>query len=315
MPAARGLTPSAKGVIASLAAGSIWTRALQRDRGYDVEDVSCALCGAVTDTLEHRIFECAAVWHIRQGHDCGRLLRWLRAAGGGMHLALRGLLPHPADGEPRPGEKLQAKMDVFDASAFAAGFGGDIFVDGSCTRHSSPEFERAGWSAVMVAADGSMIAALTGVVPSYLPQTPQAAEYLAVAESVRYLTREAVYYEDCKNVYVASRRLLAGGGDRRRRCGMYDAQLSRARRGPGFELMRDIIKVKAHREVHAGMGCHDTFTATGNDHADAAAKKAVRRARAKSSAKASVSKPRRTAHSAHPHVYTYNRTTDSRTSD
>ena len=82
-------------------------------------------------------------------------------------------------------------MEVLDATFSAEEFGGDIYQDGSCTRQRVGELNRAAWAAILCDKDGSrQRVRVSGLVPRWLPQKPQAAEHLAV---VRLLITDASY--------------------------------------------------------------------------------------------------------------------------
>eukprot|EP00972_Heterocapsa_arctica_P093642 13813308-Heterocapsa_arctica.AAC.1 len=56
---------------------------------------------------------------------------------------------------------------------------GDLYVDGSCSKGLVPELSRASWSVAMVGKEGKLQARVSGPIWNTLPQTPQAAEFVA----------------------------------------------------------------------------------------------------------------------------------------
>ena len=77
---------------------------------------------------------------------------------------------------------------------------GPVFVDGSCTAFKYKVLNRAAWSVAMVDEQGELVARISGTVWASLPQTPQAAEYVALGAAAELCTKEAWIYDDCSNV-------------------------------------------------------------------------------------------------------------------
>eukprot|EP00972_Heterocapsa_arctica_P050205 7384105-Heterocapsa_arctica.AAC.1 len=57
---------------------------------------------------------------------------------------------------------------------------GNLYLDGSGSRELVPELNRAAWSVAMCDDQGALIARTSGPVWGTLPQTPRAAEYVAL---------------------------------------------------------------------------------------------------------------------------------------
>jgi len=126
----------------------------------------------------------------------------------------------------------------------------------------------------MVDQGGRAVAELRGIVPRHLPQTSQAAEYLAVGNSLGHLRREATYYEDCLGVHRNVVALMQNH-DHWRGKGCYHAVLRGLARNRRLHLLSRFVKVKAHVDADSCSDDAERFLATGNDLADKGAKAAV----------------------------------------
>lgn len=78
---------------------------------------------------------------------------------------------------PPPAAETQPILNIVRPDLMGDGFGGNVFWDGSCSIPGIEGTERAAWAAVITDDAGRPIAELSGLVPSDLPQTPQAAEF------------------------------------------------------------------------------------------------------------------------------------------
>ena len=183
-PKSKALDPCGKGTLAALVAGTVWTRTVQRDRGYVVPCLLCPLCESVPDTLRHRVVDCPAVATHRAEWGPEWLLSWADSEEGSQVLAFRGFVPHPGDAMPLPAHDVEHVLEIFDHTQFDGLFGGHVFWDGSATKPAIPELSRAAWAAVVTDDEGTMLARLRGAVPRTLPQTSQAAEVMGVCRSV-----------------------------------------------------------------------------------------------------------------------------------
>ena len=111
---------------------------------------------------------------------------------------------------PLPAHDVEPVLEIFDHTQFDGLFGGHVFWDGSATKPAIPELSRAAWAAVVTDDEGTMLARLRGAVPRTLPQTSQAAEVMGVCRSVPRFRKPTVGYEDCLNVFEATRGLMNG---------------------------------------------------------------------------------------------------------
>jgi hypothetical protein len=180
---------------------------------------------------------------------------------------MRAIGAHPADERPRP---LESEGVTFESIVpmEVEGVQGDIYLDGSCTRHIVPELSCAGWVFVQLGEDGEVVAKAFGPVWRSLPQTPQAAEFCAYAAAPQLLLGPSTSYGDCSNVISAAnmdvQRALSW---RRPHAGIIKATLKE----PGLRRVKGVLKVKTHvneREVEdPNLKRH----ARGNTFADEAA--------------------------------------------
>ena len=72
--------------------------------------------------------------------------------------------------------------------------------DVGARRHDVAEFSRAGWAVVCLGEDSKLRAALYGTVWAPLPQSSQAAEFVACAAAHQIATDKAQVISDCLNV-------------------------------------------------------------------------------------------------------------------
>ena len=272
-----------KALVCSAACDGIWTRCRAADAGYLV-DTTCELCGLDVDTVMHRLLECQAPEVVAARKEA--CPQWfLDRAGDGSSDPIkftRGIIKHPADGLPLPtGDDGGCVFLGSDGSLIYQGdlnLGGFLFVDGSCTSHAIPELRRASWAIVELDRHGNTVAAVRGPVWAPLPQTPQSAEYCAMAAVPQLITRKAQVFGDCMGVVKVanlprrsqlSHKLLYAGAFRA--CGSL----------PGASLVDDVSWVKAHvldkmsqAEIQ-DMDPMDFWKAQGNSGADTHAKMAL----------------------------------------
>ncbi len=192
----KGLTPLEKGALASTAADAVWTRDRAFRGGYDVQNV-CPLCGAAGDTLHHRVWWCPASREARANLPAWVIAEARRAAHT-ERFWTSGVFPHPGDRWPRPSSLLKAQCtdkdgnDIDDVGHWD--ISGEVYVDGSCTRHVIKELQRAGSAVVSMGPDGKPRKIIRSLVPAPLPQTPQAAEFAAFMVGFRLLDAVAAIY-------------------------------------------------------------------------------------------------------------------------
>ena len=126
---------------------------------------------------------------------------------------------------------------------------------------------------------GWPIAELSGLVPSDLPQTAQAAEFCAVDNSLAVLQKDTHGFEDCQAVQGAVQRQLMDNTAAKRSVGngAYAGIIKNMVRQSQWKWLKSTTKVKAHRELGSARDDYDRFLIRGNDAADRAAKDAVLR--------------------------------------
>ncbi len=272
------LSPQQSATFRAVACGAVWTAERARTRGY-ICDGLCALCKAAKDTIQHRVYECpqtrtavqAAVprWFWEEAVRLGtRSPFWTTA-----------LFPHPADVVPGPRNDLVAEVEYHgtrpEQPAHAAErmvVQGRTYVDGSCVPSVVRGLARAAFSIVVYGSRGVPEKTIRMPVPPHLPQTSQAAEYLAMATGFTYARGPAEVIGDCLNVV----RAFASASRR---------ALSPARKYAGLVLaaFRDCASTKttttrwtkAHRTPTGKETEEELADLKGNAAADEAAKQAV----------------------------------------
>ncbi len=271
----RHLTRLERGALASTVADAVWTRTRAHRAGYKTS-VACPLCGEGSDTLHHRIWMCKHTAEARRD-----VPKWLieeaRNAAVDERFWTSGVFPHPGDGQPPPSA-------VFDATCYDAdgnvlkdvsewGLEGSIYVDGSCTRCEVKEMQRAGLAVVAVDAHGRAVKTIRAVVPAPLPQTPQAAEFVAYAMAHRFMMGPCVIYSDCKNVVDSA---IRGRPSMLDPCRTYAGVMRDTLKNVAQRRhLEGIFKVKAHQSIGAMADGPEKQHAQGNAMADDNAKAAV----------------------------------------
>ncbi len=147
---------------------------------------------------------------------------------------------------------------------------GHVFVDGSCTRHPVSDLNRASFSVVMVNSLAQPVLSIKAPIWAHLPQSPQVAEYRAMAAACELIGGEATVYGDCANVIrdaqlpsvqaLAPRKMYAG--------------ITRAARDAQCFAQISAVKVAAHVTETDDMAADELFRVRGNTAADTEAKAA-----------------------------------------
>ena len=157
------------------------------------------------------------------------------------------------------------------------GLSGVICYAGSCTVSRWNGVRRAAWAAVEIAEDGKVKAVLTGPVRANLPQTPQAAEYVARCAAAQCADGPSWFVGDCANVArsrgSAEREAKRATTDRR----LYAGISRTSDREPAAKLIRGGIKVRAHQALPNEVTRREHVYQLGNAAADICAKEAVER--------------------------------------
>ena len=274
----KGLTPLEKGTLASVVADAVWTRDRAFHCGYNVQNC-CPLCGVQGDTTHHRVWECPKTEEVRK-----KLPRWLVHEANQASKADRfwttGVFPHPGDRCARPGSTLDSCCEEFhcgnateieDISNWK--LHGHVYVDGSCTRHGIRELQRASFAAVVFDGEEGVKKVVRALVPAPLPQSPQAAEFAALATAIQLLDGEATIYSDCKNVVDQFGVGLPAAIQAKR---PYAGVMRDLCRWPmQMRSVNGVVKVKAHQEIDKLTDPGLKRLARGNDAADKHAKMAL----------------------------------------
>ena len=251
--------------------GGIWTAERAALAGYDCQGALCPLCNAAEDTLEHRIVYCTAACGTRAEHK--RAFREIRDGYRGDELyCFRGIMDHPADRMARPPKSGGAE------TAWSAEWpeddrhdellsGGEVFCDGSASRHAVAELRRAAWAIHFTTADGSPKATVSGPVWEHLPQTPQAAEYLSAVAAIQLLRQPSWIIGDCLGVVEAISNLKAGGAVKGMHAGLLKDTISNG----NIEHVSGITWMPSHCTVSAAASPKEVRWNKGNATVDQAA--------------------------------------------
>ncbi len=276
-----GLNPKQIGAYRSATCGALMTMSRAAEEGYLVAD-ECPLCGASGDTIHHRAYHCpktrAAVeavvprWFLdeaRRQSACSRF--WVTA-----------ILPHPGDLAPPPEAGFEAEWEFLgplkaikekeadDGGVGGHAFGGNVYPDGSCSCEVIRELRRAGCGAVEVNEDGVPLRKFTMPVPRSFRQTPQAAEHIGYATTLRLLGRRATIRPDCMAVVRAANQPLSIAIAASKR---YAGITLDARTDPKQVGLVDGVEwVRAHRPLTGEEGQAERRDILGNQAADEAAK-------------------------------------------
>ncbi len=254
--------------------------------GYLVPN-RCPLCGLGPDTIFHRIWRCQHAEAVAARNAAAP--NWLqreadREMGAATNLFwTTGFTPHPGDVWPRPNvgtdaayewrcdEQLLAE-DRNDAGKPA--IHGKLFIDGSCTTAVFAELRRAAASTVQWSSIRPSGWVIRTPVPRPLPQTPQAAEYVALAVARNYAdtSRSIDVASDCANVVQDAGATAARAVSARR---AYAAINKENLADLQWRAAAVVRKVPAHVNPQSVPGGPAREDAMGNQMADEAAKEAV----------------------------------------
>jgi len=140
---------------------------------------------------------------------------------------------------------------------------GNLFADGHCSRTGIKGLDRASWAILELDDNGCPVAWVYGAVPRDLPQTPQAAEYLAAVYAAHFVQAPSILHDDCANVVrdMQPGRLEVVN----ERCA-YAAVLAHANTAETRAFLTT-VKVKAHVD-HWGLSGDERWKAIGNGFAD-----------------------------------------------
>ena len=280
----KGLTAKQRGALRASTCRGVMTNQRAHEHGYEAEN-KCPMCGASGDSVRHRTFECpwthsevAKVipkWLHKEGQEASDdNLFWSTAA-----------FPHPGDVAAQPARGGDVSGEIFvegkwvEADGWGIGwatpFEGWLYGDGSCSGSPIAELRRAASAVVQVDDEGRPMKRITAVVPSSLPQTAQASEYIAGALAVRFAIGAFRYTGDCKGVVADLQRPTASMlHPKRKHAGLLLDTLSDPWRR---QQMREVKWMPSHRQLSADATLEERRDNAGNDLADEAAKAAVAR--------------------------------------
>ena len=149
----------------------------------------------------------------------------------------------------------------------APGFGGRLFLDGSCFPSRFKELSRAGWAVVACDALGNVVGIARGIVPPFMPQTSQAGE-------ARSLLQAASLSNVSSDLFVDYKGLIGAWEDPWDRVSLsaHAATFRQARGQEGWKHMDSITHVKAHQTIDDEMSEEIRLQVLGNTRADEEAK-------------------------------------------
>ena len=254
--------------IKAIICDAIWTADRLARAGYDCSPL-CQHCGQ-RDTWAHRVLDCPAAGALRRELLDEEALQFARE-----HEAhLRGLFEAPSSFMPPPAEEEGVNFWSIDGRPRECVFHGDVFVDGSCSKHQDPYFDRAAWAAIKIDASGKLLARLSGPVWHGLPQTSPAAEFAAIAALAQVAARGTVVFSDYSGTVLAFSGKSGCLDGRRKFAGLTRAALA----AEGWPNISAVHKVAAHQDLDwIAKGTRTWFLAKGNQVADSWAKEAVHR--------------------------------------
>ncbi len=280
------LSPLDRAAYMSVACGALMTQDRAQRAGYIVPNI-CSKCGHGPDTAFHRVWKCQAADVVEARNSVAP--QWLQreaATAQGASTSVfwvSGFIPHPGDVWPRPDEGNDAQWEWTGASEPAATdrseggkpqLHGKMYIDGSCTKHVYAELQRAASSIVQWSEAGGGGWVVKYPVPRIYPQTPQSAEYIALAltRQATDTTRPSDVASDCANVVndATVRRRAAT------KAGRKYAAINRENLADTAWVRSAVVrKVPAHVNPTAVPEGPRREDAVGNDKADTAAKQAV----------------------------------------
>ena len=198
-------------------------------------------------------------------------------------LVTRGLFRHPADKAPRPataggivavrfgrdewGQQVEEEVDWRTLE-----LSGDGYPDGAFFPHPVRDLGRAGWSLVTTDGMGNKTAEIRGPVCSPLPQSPQAAEYVAITATASVFAPGLDLFPECANVVRDFNRPFCEQLNGKKR---YAGLLKEAQRHSGWREVSSATWQKAHLNLD-GLHGVELRRARGNGAADRSAKRAAK---------------------------------------
>ncbi len=273
----RKVTSQQSAAFRAVACGAVWTASRAQELGY-VTDGLCALCRKARDTIHHRVYECEETRQTVRGAVPGWF--WSEAMRTGAHgpFWTAGLFPHPADIAPRPRSDLYCEVERHreNGEQGAEGEGcadleGRVYVDGTCKPSAIRGLARAAVSLIKATKEGAPIKTLQLPVPRGLPQTSQAAEFLAMSVGFTCAVGPTELIGDCLGVV---NKFTAAVAKALSPACKYAGLVLAAYRRPEIRRTALVRWTKAHRSLKGDEPEEEVADVRGNSAADAAAKDA-----------------------------------------
>ncbi len=191
----KSLTREGRAAALSTICGAVMTYSRASAGGYLVQDI-CPMCGCRGDTLHHRIWRCQHPEVIAARNRVAP--RWLQAEVARRPATqsrwVTGFFPHPGDTWPRPVTEADPIVEYSGCGDPPRGdmglpvLKGQIYSDGSCSQHVIKELRRAATAIVQHNPEqGGAWWKIRMAVPAPMPQSSQAAEYVALPLLQAYL--------------------------------------------------------------------------------------------------------------------------------
>ena len=268
----RGGGAKNRGAAKACVCGAVWTNSRLNSVDCRVPKL-CKLCGEAEDTEHPRVWWCPASEQERNKWASAALVREAREAGPTKRFYVTGIFPHPADEWQPPDERSSMVWEEMEGHEGV--MEGDLYVDGSCTTGPFKELRRAAFAEVAVREDGAVTAAATSPIWRSLPQTPQVAEYVALAAAVQLVTGESTVYSDCQNVVEDAKKVKSAARDGKKSHAGILRDIFKYE--DKWKRIKEVMKVKSHQNISTIQEEGERRRAVGNDKADAYAKAAVER--------------------------------------
>ncbi len=275
------LTREGKAAAVSTICGAVMTYSRASAGGYLVQDI-CPMCGCRGDTLHHRIWRCQHPEVVAARNRVAP--QWLQAEVARRPATqtrwVTGFFPHPGDTWPRPATQADPVVEFLGHGDPPRGemnlpsLSGKVYSDGSCSQHAIKELRRAATAIVQHNPEqGGAWWRIRMAVPAPMPQSSQAAEYVALPLLQAYLRGTSDQIDlasDCSGVVKACN---DGGARPFNGARLYAGILKLVRADTAWNRQVAVRKVPAHIDPRTVQGSarHD---AIGNGEADEEAKKA-----------------------------------------
>ncbi len=270
------LPPAAKAALKRSWTGGYWCRARLADCAL-AGSPECEACGGPRDDRYHRIWECSRTADKRETYTTPAMREQAALVERDDWVYTRGLAPNLWQLAPRPRDDYEEvhigpDMKTLDQALL---LDMDVFVDGSALWPSNPDARRAGWSIVMIDAEGQLVGAIYGHLPwpEADEQTPGQAEMYALRRAAELAIGPIKIYTDYKEAAEGPRKgVEATVGPRSKHAAHWRAFWLAA---DGADI--SVVKVKGHiTEAEVANDPELGWRRKGNALADRLAKKGAR---------------------------------------